>query len=89
MRRILIALLALTMVFAVSACGESSDQAQTDEQVQTEEAAGGIGTHHAEIDIADYGTVKLELDGDTAPITVQNFMDLAKAGFYDGLTTKL
>ena len=86
MRRILIALLALTMVFAVSACGESSDQAQTDEKVQTEEAAGGIGTHHAEIDIADYGTVKLELDGDTAPITVQNFMDLAKAGFYDGLT---
>ena len=46
----------------------------------------GIGIHHAEIDIADYGTVSLELDGDTAPITVQNFMDLASSGFYDGLT---
>ena len=28
----------------------------------------------------------MELDGDTAPITVQNFMDLANDGFYDGLT---
>ena len=46
----------------------------------------GIGIHHAEIDIADYGTVSIELDGDTAPITVQNFMDLANSGFYDGLT---
>ena len=86
MKRILIALLALTLLFAASACGESDDQVQTDEGVQAEESAGGIGMHHAEIDIADYGTVKLELDGDTAPITVQNFMDLAKAGFYDGLT---
>ena len=28
----------------------------------------------------------MELDGDAAPITVQNFMDLANDGFYDGLT---
>lgn len=47
---------------------------------------GGIGIHHAVIEIEDYGTIELELDGDTAPITVQNFMDLANAGFYDGLT---
>ena len=26
------------------------------------------------------------LDGDTAPITVKNFVELAKSGFYDGLT---
>ena len=26
------------------------------------------------------------MDGKTAPITVQNFVDLAKSGFYDGLT---
>ena len=45
-----------------------------------------VGVHHAEIDIKDYGVVTVELDGDTAPITVQNFMDLANAGFYDGLT---
>jgi peptidyl-prolyl cis-trans isomerase B (cyclophilin B) len=46
----------------------------------------GIGKHHAEIEIKDYGTIKVELDGDAAPITVQNFMDLARDGFYDGLT---
>ena len=45
-----------------------------------------MGTHHAEIEIQDYGTITVELDGDAAPITVQNFMDLANAGFYDGLT---
>lgn len=46
----------------------------------------GGGIHHVEIQVADYGTIKLELDGDTAPITVDNFLTLAKDGFYDGLT---
>lgn len=40
----------------------------------------------AEIVFADYGTVKVNLLPDEAPITVQNFVDLAKSGFYDGLT---
>ena len=44
------------------------------------------GTHHIEIDIKDYGTIKAELYADTAPITVTNFIKLAKSGFYDGLT---
>ena len=43
-------------------------------------------THHVEIEIQDYGTVKAELYGNVAPITVENFVNLAKAGFYDGLT---
>ena len=41
---------------------------------------------HAEITIRDYGTIKLELDEGTAPITVANFVRLAQSGFYDGLT---
>lgn len=41
---------------------------------------------HAEITVRDYGTIKLELDEGTAPITVANFVKLAKDGFYDGLT---
>ncbi len=32
------------------------------------------------------GTIELELDAKTAPITVENFVKLAKDGFYDGLT---
>ena len=55
---------------------------QQDSETETQ----GIGTHHAEIDIQDYGTITVELDGDIAPITVQNFMDLANDSFYDGLT---
>lgn len=44
------------------------------------------GKHHAEIVVQNYGTIKVELDADQAPITVQNFIDLANSGFYDGLT---
>lgn len=43
-------------------------------------------THYAVIDIADYGKVALKLDGNIAPDTVENFVTLAKEGFYDGLT---
>lgn len=48
--------------------------------------SGSAGKHHVEIEVQDYGTIAVELDGDAAPITVQNFMDLANDGFYDGLT---
>ena len=44
------------------------------------------GKHHVEIEVKDYGTIALELDADTAPISVTNFIELAKSGFYDGLT---
>ncbi len=38
------------------------------------------------MEIADYGTVEIELYPDIAPNTVANFVSLATAGFYDGLT---
>ena len=44
------------------------------------------GKHNIEISIKDYGKIKLELDADTAPITVTNFISLVKDKFYDGLT---
>ena len=44
------------------------------------------GTHHAEIVVKNYGTIKLELYADIAPITVENFAKLVNEGFYDGLT---
>ncbi len=46
----------------------------------------GYGMHHVEIEVADYGVIAVELDGDTAPITVSNFVNLARSGFYNGLT---
>lgn len=36
--------------------------------------------------IAEYGKLELELDADVAPITVTNFVNLVKKGFYNGLT---
>ena len=38
------------------------------------------------IKIRDYGDITVELDESAAPITVENFIALAKDGFYDGLT---
>ena len=43
-------------------------------------------TDYVEIEVADYGTIKAELFGNMAPITVNNFLNLVKEGFYDGLT---
>lgn len=44
------------------------------------------GLHHAEIVVENYGMIKVELDADTAPVTVTNFVNLANEGFYEGLT---
>lgn len=44
------------------------------------------GKHHVSMELKDLGTVVLELDADEAPITVTNFCELAKSGFYNGLT---
>ena len=43
-------------------------------------------THHASIEIEGYGTLHVELYGEEAPITVENFVKLASSGFYNGLT---
>ena len=41
---------------------------------------------YADITVANYGTITVELNRDEAPITVDNFVQLAGNGFYDGLT---
>ena len=64
----------------------SSDEDTKDVNVASEEEAEEAGIHHADISIRDYGDIKVELDADTAPITVTNFVKLAQEGFYDGLT---
>ena len=38
------------------------------------------------MEIKDFGKITLELFADVAPITVANFIELVKKGFYNGLT---
>ena len=80
-KKIAAALLALTLCIGLSACGKQKN-GNTEASSETEK----YGTHHAVITVENYGEIKVELDGDTAPITVKNFVELAKSGFYDGLT---
>ncbi|MDO5136723.1 MAG: peptidylprolyl isomerase, partial [Eubacteriales bacterium] len=67
---------------------ENTEEGQSQEAEEpsedTQDDAKGI--HHAEIEVKDYGTIQVELDGDQAPLTVANFIKLVKGGFYDGLT---
>lgn len=41
-------------------------------------------TYHAAIEIENYGTLHVELYGNDAPITVNNFIRLAGTGYFDG-----
>lgn len=68
-----------------SAADETSDGA-ADTADTSEDGELLTGLHHVTIDVQDYGTISLELDADTAPISVTNFINLANEGFYDGLT---
>ena len=87
MKKLLTACVAAVLLLSLAACGKTDTDTITDSKADKPAAeTAGVGTHHAEIDIQDYGTITVELDGDAAPITVQNFMDLANDGFYDGLT---
>lgn len=38
------------------------------------------------IEVKNMGTIKVELDEQAAPLTVQNFVELVEEGFYNGLT---
>ena len=62
---------------------KSSGSAQS---AQTQETKERLKMRKVEIKIKDYGTIKLELDPNEAPITVENFMNLVNKKFYDGLT---
>lgn len=64
--------------------GQETGPLQGSKIYEGEELLSGL--HHVEIDVKDCGTISLELDADTAPQSVSNFIALAKSGFYDGLT---
>lgn len=75
-----LAILTITAVVALSfcACGKKSNsEFSADNFKQTDQV---------QIVVKNYGTIKVGLDANAAPITVQNFKDLINEGFYNGLT---
>lgn len=80
MKKIYILICTCFMVLTLCACSSNDGK----EEIERSNLLSG--THHVEIMIKDFGLIAVELDADTAPITVTNFIDLAKNGFYDGLT---
>ena len=78
---------AVLILFALGASMYYNQQNQVSLQTPAgEEEVGLSGTHYADIVVKDYGTITVELNGDAAPITVGNFVQLAQEGFYNGLT---
>ena len=74
-----VVLLLLLCLALLAGCGKKEGAKATESPYLS-------GLHHVELVIRDYGTIYLELDADAAPISVTNFINLAKNGFYDGLT---
>ena len=69
-------------------CGNTSTSAtkSSNSNIKKEEKKYMTGKHNIKIEVEDYGDIEVELDADTAPITVTNFIKLVNEGFYDGLT---
>lgn len=93
---IMVAAVILCTCFLMSGCGgdtESSSSGKATSAVSNEETTSAStdttdykSSYTATIDVKDYGKIEVELYEELAPITVKNFVDLAKDGFYDGLT---
>lgn len=43
-------------------------------------------SHYADIKVKGYGTITVALNSEAAPVTVENFVTLARSGYYDGTT---
>ena len=95
-----LALVLVCSCAALAGCANNTNSATSSktESAATQAATTAAATTAAEsdvtpvagatavIDVKDYGTITVELYPDVAPITVENFVSLAKKGFYDGLT---
>ncbi len=79
MKRNFLCFIIMILVFSLFGCSASEQNQYPFEILQTKTLI------NAEIELEDGSIITLELDPKTAPITVSNFVHLAKNGFYDGL----
>ncbi len=88
MKKLLSIIIAGTMLLSLAACGEKKEtQTTTDDKTQTETNDQELyaDTIGFTIELENGGVMKGELYPNLAPITVENFVKLAKDNFYDGL----
>jgi len=78
-------ILCLFCTMLLAGC-KNKEQEQTHDHAHEHTGEYLSGTHYAQIDVANYGSIILELNADAAPATVTNFVNLVQNGFYDGLT---
>lgn len=82
----------ISLIFCMMAgvgCAKNNAASEVSNQEETNpkfDASTLVTDTYADIEIEGYGTITVALDKSSAPITVENFINLAESGFYDGLT---
>ena len=71
-----IAICSLAIVFVLNSCSKKNDEAEMPLIEETSMTQVTIKT--------SVGDIQLELDGEKAPITVENFVSIANSGYYAG-----
>lgn len=84
-KKCLSVVLAACLTIAISGCSQEYEAGKEKQEVPVKSEEPSVA-YTAIIDVADYGSITVELDAETAPKTVENFVALANEGFYDGLT---
>lgn len=87
-------LVCVTLLWGTGCSGErpaeSPEQSSGQEAPRPEEGPAAEdaaeASYTAVIEVDGYGAITVELDASAAPVTVENFVSLAREGFYDGLT---
>ena len=87
-KKIMISALAIVMSVAMVGCGNSNVKTENNNASDnsTTQVERPENVPIATIKVKDFGTIEAELYPDKAPNTVNNFIELANSGFYDGLT---
>lgn len=87
------ALMGLTTTFILTGCSSTTTTSQSSEVISSQSVAkrdhsiSGGQQYEAVITIEGYDEpIVFEMDEGIAPETIDNFVSLAKSGFYDGLT---
>lgn len=76
----------LTLLLGTGCSGKPSAETEVTGPETQQPAPPAENSYTAVIEIEGYGTITLELDASAAPVTTENFVSLAREGFYDGLT---